>query len=78
MDRFLNAFVNRSSAARAQLVAEVVQKNSTNNQIGNLVQNVNLNYSPNKNQTLEMSERRRADNIYFVCQQLRAFPDFKF
>lgn len=66
-----------SSADRAQFIYKVAQANSDNPQIGNLVQNLDVNYKPQKDQKLEAQQRRKADNIYFVCQMLQAFPNFK-
>jgi hypothetical protein len=76
VSRFQQAFLHASSADRAQLVFKVSQANSES-QIGNLLQNLDLNYRPNKDQKLEAQERRKASNIYFVCQMLQAFPQFK-
>lgn len=77
VSRFQQAFLHSSSADRAQLVFKVSQANSDNPQIGNLLQNLDLNYRPNRDQKVEAQERRKPTSIYFVCQMLQAFPNFK-
>lgn len=77
VSRFQQSFLRMSSGERAQLVNQVTQANSDNSQIGNLLQNIDVNYRVNKDQKLEAQERRKASNIYFVCQMLQAFPTFK-
>ena len=77
VSRFQQTFLRLSSGERAQLLYKVAQANSDNSQIGNLVQNLDVNYKPNKDQKMEAQQRRKADNIYFVCQMLQAFPTFK-
>ncbi len=74
--KFQQAFLHSSSGERAQLVFRVTQANP-DPQIGNLLQNLDVNYRPNKDQKQEAMERRKASNIYFVCQMLQAFPNFK-
>ncbi len=74
--KFQQAFLHASSGERAQLVFRVSQANP-DAQIGNLLQNLDVNYRPNKDQKQEAMERRKASNIYFVCQMLQAFPNFK-
>lgn len=76
VSRFLQTFLHASSGDRAQLLIQVAQANP-DPQIGNLLQNVDVNYRPNRDQKLEAAERRKASNIYFVCQMLQAFPNFK-
>jgi hypothetical protein len=76
VQRFLQEFVRSSSGERAQLVFRVTQANP-DPQIGNLLQNLDLNYRPNRDQKLEAQERRKPTNIYFICQMLQAFPTFK-
>jgi hypothetical protein len=77
VSRFQQAFLHSSSGDRAQLLFKVTQANSDNVQIGNLLQNLDINYRPNRDQRLEAQERRKPTNIYFVCQMLQAFPSFK-
>lgn len=77
VSRFQQAFLSMSSGERAQFIYKVAQANSDNPQIGNLVQNLDVNYRPQKDQKLEAQQRRKADNIYFVCQMLQSFPNFK-
>lgn len=67
---FQNNFLNASSAARAQLIINVAARNLHNSQIINMLQNININDTAPQN-------RMKVDSIYFACQQLRAFPDFK-
>ena len=74
--KFQQAFLKASSAERAQLVFRVTQANP-DPQIGNLLQNLDVNYRPSKDQKTEAAERRKASNIYFVCQMLQAFPNFQ-
>lgn len=74
---FLNQFLNSAPAERAQLVNRVSEAN-TNSGIKNLLSNVDYNYAPMKSPAMEKQLRMRADNIYFICSQLRAFNDFVF
>lgn len=74
--QFQNAFLRASSAERAQLLFRVSQANP-DPQIGNLLQNLDVNYRPNRDTKIEAVERRKPTNIYFVCQMLQAFPNFK-
>jgi hypothetical protein len=76
VSKFQQAFLHASSGERAQLVFRVSQANP-DPQIGNLLQNIDVNYRPNRDQKAEASERRKPTNIYFVCQMLQAFPNFK-
>ena len=68
---FQSAFLLTSSPNRAQLVQRVSDLNRADSQIGNLLQSLNLN-------DVSLANKGRADNIYWVCQQLRAFPHFKY
>lgn len=77
VSRFQQAFLHASSSDRAQLVFKVSQANLDNPQIGNLLQNLDINYRTNRDQRVETQERRKPSNIYFVCQMLQAFPNFK-
>ena len=70
VQQFQNNFLNASSADRAQLIINVAARNLHNNQIINMLQNININDTAPQSRT-------KVDSIYFVCQQLRAFPDFK-
>ena len=76
--RFKSAFINASSATRSQIIWQVSQANADNPQIGNMLSNLDVNYKVMKDPKDEAIQRRRADNIYFVCQQLEAFPNFKY
>ncbi len=76
VSRFQQAFLHASSGERAQLLSRVSQANP-DPQIGNLLQNVDINYRPNRDSKVEAAERRKPSNIYFVCQMLQAFPNFK-
>lgn len=76
--KFRSDFINASSATRSQLIWQVSQANAANPQIGNMISNLDVNYKVLKDQKAEATQRRRADNIYFVCQQLEAFPNFKY
>ncbi len=67
--RFQQDFLSASPGARAQIVQAAVQQNMANSQILNLISNVDYNASQSSN---------RADNIFFICRMLRAFPDFKY
>ena len=67
---FQGQFVNASSSERAQLLTRVSQANSGNSQIGNLLQNVDVNDVSPKN-------KGKATSIFFVCSMLKAFPEFK-
>lgn len=74
--QFQNAFLRASSSERAQLVFRATQANP-DPQIGNLLQNLDINYRQNRDAKLEAVERRKPTNIYFVCQMLQAFPNFR-
>lgn len=69
VQQFQNNFLNASSAARSQLIINVAARNIHNSQIINLLQNININDT-------QIQNRTKVDSIHFVCQQLRAFPDF--
>jgi hypothetical protein len=73
VNRFKSDFMAASSAQRFQIVMGVSNKNSDDSRIGNLVGNLNVNDDGKNPKT-----RTRADNIHFVCQQLMAFPMFKY
>ena len=68
---FKSAFIAASSGDRAQLLIATSAKNAANPAIMNLLQNVNVN-------DVDVKNKMRADNIHFICSQLRLFPDFKF
>jgi hypothetical protein len=76
VSRFQQAFLHSSSSERAQLVFRISQANP-DPQIGNLLQNLDINYRPNRDAKIEAVERRKPTNIYFVCQMLQAFPNFR-
>ena len=67
---FQNQFIKASSSERAQLLIRVSQLNSGNSQIGNLLQNLDVNDVLYKN-------RGKPSSIFFVCAMLKAFPEFK-
>jgi hypothetical protein len=70
-NNFKKSFLAASSADRAQLLIATAAKNARNPQIGNLLQNVNVN-------DINIKNKMRADNIHFICAQLQLFPDFTF
>ena len=76
VSQFQQSFLHASSSERAQLIFRVSQANP-DLQIGNLLQNLDINYRPNRDSKAEAAERRRPTNIYFVCQMLQAFPNFR-
>lgn len=76
VSKFQQAFINSSSSERAQLIFRVSQANP-DPQIGNLLQNLDVNYQRNRDPKIEAVERRKPSNIYFVCQMLQAFPNFQ-
>jgi len=67
---FQNQFIKASSSDRAQLRIRVSHVNSGNSQIGNLLQNIDVNDVSPKN-------RGKPSSIFFVCAMLKAFPEFK-
>ncbi len=74
---FKNMFLNASPPQRVMLIQEAVRLND-DPQITNLIANLDINYRMNtKDLAAEALIMRRADNIYFVTQQLAAFPNFK-
>lgn len=76
--KFQRDFLLASSPNRAAILQKVQAQNQHNSQILNLLANVNINYTPNKNPALESQERRKADNIFFICSMLNAFQDFRY
>jgi len=67
--RFQRDFTSSSSGSRPQIVQKAVQQNQQNNQITNLLANVDYNTTKSSN---------RADNIFFICRMLQAFPEFRY
>ncbi len=76
--RFQNDFLNMPIQKRAALVQKVVSQNQNNTGITNLFANIDLNYQRNTNLVLEEANKRKADNIFFICKMLNAFPDFSY
>jgi hypothetical protein len=76
--RFQNDFLNTPIQKRATLVQKVVSQNQNNTGITNLFANIDLNYQRNTNLVLEEANKRKADNIFFICKMLNAFPDFNY
>jgi hypothetical protein len=76
--RFQNDFIRTPSHQRAALVQKVVSQNQTNTGITNLFANIDLNYQKSTNLVLEEQNKRKADNIFFICKMLNAFPDFQY
>lgn len=76
--RFQSEFLKSPSQKRAALIQKVVALNQQNTEILNLLANVDINYKPNTNLIQEAASWRRADNIYFICKMLTAFPDFRY
>ena len=70
VSEFQMKFTKASGSERAQLVSQVSQANSGNTQIGNLLQNIDIN-------DVLPTNRRKASSIFFICSMLRAFPEFK-
>ena len=66
--RFQDAFLKAQPAERFSMILRI---STTNNdaRITNLLSGLNVNDTHFKNSN-------KADNIYFVCQQLRVFPNF--
>ena len=67
--KFQTAFVAATSADRAQILFAVSKSNAKDTQITNLLSGINLN-------DVSIKNNKKADNIYFICSQLRAFPNF--
>ena len=67
--RFQSEFLSAPVGSRPQIVHQAVQQNIKNNQITNLLANVD--YMATKKTT-------KADNIFFICQMLRSFPEFQY
>lgn len=76
--RFQSDFLKTPIHKRAALVQSVVAQNQQNTGIVNLFANIDLNYQPNPNRVLEEVNKRKANNIFFICKMLNAFPDFKY
>lgn len=62
---FLHDFVKATPPQRAQMIA-AVSKNAMDLRVTNLFSNINLN-------DVSLRNRNHPDNIYFICEQLRAF-----
>jgi hypothetical protein len=77
-NQFRKDFIAASTGQRAALVQNVVNQNQSNSQIVNLLANVDYNYKKNPNPLLEAKEWNKANNIFFICKMLNAFPDFKY
>ena len=77
VNQFRQAFVSASGADRFQLIQRVKAANAGNSAIDNLISNLDVNYRQVSDAKAEAAQRRKADNIHFVCAQLAAFPDFK-
>jgi len=78
VNQFKSAFLALRGADRFQLIQQVKTANSGNAGVDNLVSNLDVNYQPLKDAAKEAAQRRKADNIHFVCQQLSAFPTFRY
>jgi glycine cleavage system protein P-like pyridoxal-binding family len=65
---FQRKFITARGIDRVQLVTQTALLN-TNYQIKNLLQNIDMNDTSEKNKT-------KASNIYWICGQLMAFSDF--
>jgi hypothetical protein len=78
VQRFQKDFLSTPIHKRAALVQKVVSQNQQNTGITNLFANIDLNYQRNTNLVLEEANKRKADNIFFICKMLNAFPDFQY
>ena len=67
--KFRGRFLSLMPAERFQYIQQVTTRNN-DTQITNLLSNLNVNDVDKRNST-------RPDNIYFVTNQLAAFPNFK-
>lgn len=76
--RFQMEFLRASPPNRAAMIQKVVALNQGNTGIINLLSNVDLNYKKASNPIEEAQQWKRADNIFFICKMLNAFPDFRF
>ena len=69
--QFKKHYLSTDSISRFLLIDHIIQKNSSNTQIVNLVSKLNTMDTSVEN---EMKE----DNIHFVCSQLVNISTFKF
>ena len=78
IQQFQSEFLGASSGNRAMIVQKAVSANQQNANILNLLANVDLNYKKNNNVSQETVAKNKADNIFFICKMLSAFPDFRY
>jgi hypothetical protein len=78
VQRFQADFIKTPTHQRAAFVQKVVAQNQTNTGITNLFANIDLNYQKSTNLVLEEANKRKADNIFFICKMLNAFPEFQY
>lgn len=69
--QFKKHYLTTDSISRFLLIQHVIEKNSSNIQIVNLVSKLNTM------DTL-LENKMKEDNIHFVCSQLVEIPTFKF
>jgi hypothetical protein len=71
VSRFQTAFVGAQADDRAQIVFLATKRNSKQTDIVKLLSVINFN-------DVSVRNNKNPDNIYFICSQLRAFPNFTY
>jgi hypothetical protein len=69
VSRFQTAFVGAQGDERAQIVFIATKRNSKQAEIVKLLSVINFN-------DVCVRNNKKPDNIYFICAQLRSFPNF--
>jgi len=69
VSRFQTAFVGAQGDERAQVVFLATKRNSKEPEIVKLLSVINFN-------DVSVRNNKKPDNIYFICGQLRTFPNF--
>lgn len=78
IQKFLWAFLGKRGDGRLALVLQTMSSNAENSEIQAILSELNLSYYPKKDKALEMCQRAKPDNIFFICRRLRACPSFRF
>lgn len=71
-EQFRMRFIKAYLGERPALVSAFCAANPS---VVNLFGSLDYNYQVKKNPLEEIAARKRADNIHFICDQLRAYPN---
>jgi len=69
VSKFQTAFVGAQGEDRPQIVFLATKRNSKDSAIVKLLSVINFN-------DVCVRNNKKPDNIYFICAQLRSFPNF--